>query len=112
VLLVQFCFSGRGDVETRQGHRVSKPISKLCNGLQLLLFNEFFVVRYWSLDGKLEAQTVSTLRWIQIILLMSGVALWKLKNKIVEIVDRLIKRRVHTGEIGGQTILPVEDGLQ
>jgi hypothetical protein len=57
-----------------------------------LLFNELIVARYLSLDGKLEAHTISRIRWVETILVLSAIALLIFKNRIPAALERLINR--------------------
>ncbi len=54
-----------------------------------VLTNEFFIARYLSRHGILQPSTLSCIRWLQAILIMSGIMLLVLKNRIVTILNVL-----------------------
>jgi hypothetical protein len=54
-----------------------------------LIANELIIARYISLDGVLEASTISTIRWLQAILVLTGITLLVLRKRIAAIVNRL-----------------------
>jgi len=54
-----------------------------------VLWNEFFVARYLSLNGFLEATTISSIRWLQVIFVLGGITLIMSRSRIAPIVNRL-----------------------
>jgi len=82
-------------------------------GLILLgvLWNEFFIARYLSLDGTLEASTISTIRWEQAIAVLIGITLLMLRAKVTVVVERLVHRMATTALVGAQTTQPPDGRL-
>jgi len=54
-----------------------------------VIANEFFIARYVSSHGILQPSTLSSIRWLQAILIVSGITLLVLRNRIVTIVNML-----------------------
>jgi hypothetical protein len=69
-------------------------LSRVAAGLLVIgiVWNEFFIARYLSLDGALESSTISTIRWQQTLCLLAGASLLLLRSRIIQIVNCLAHR--------------------
>jgi hypothetical protein len=53
-----------------------------------LVLNEFFIARFLSVDGTLESSTISSIRRLQIVCLLSAIALLILRNRLATLLNR------------------------
>jgi len=59
-----------------------------------VLWNEFFVARFLSPHGFLQASTISAIRWLQVLFLVVGGILWKFAPRIAAFARWLVDRMV------------------
>jgi hypothetical protein len=89
VLSVFGTLSGLSEAAGRQrfGHRLTWiAVGMILAGV---IANEFFIARYLSSRGILQPSTLSSIRWLQAVLIVSGITLLALRKKIVTIVNML-----------------------
>lgn len=102
VLSVSVTSTGAAEVIVRRWHfwlsRVA--VSMILFGV---LWNEFIIARYLSLDGILEASTILRIRWEQGIAVLIGITLLVLRSRIIVVVDHLVHRVVTPAGVGAQT---------
>ena len=68
-----------------------------------VLWNEFFIARYLSLRGILEASTILSIRWEQGIAVLIGITLLMLRSRIIVVVDHFVHRVASPAGVGART---------